>query len=347
MKLSTVKKAVVAAINTQTPVMLQGAPGVGKSDIIREVAKELGYRVIDIRLSQLDPVDLRGIPSVKDGTTTWNVPGFLPQDPNEKVLIFLDEINSAPQAVQAAAYQLVLDRKLGEYELPDNVVLVAAGNRTTDKAIVNQMATPLKNRFMHVAVDVDYQDWCNWALSAQINPMIIAFQRYNNGKYLHEMLAAEVETDSKRREAMMNNLRVNNSFATPRTWAYASRFMNLGLDDGMLRIVLQGCIGEVAATEFIGYNKYWSQIPDLDRVVKEPKKVATPVDQIVCYAVAMALVPRANVETFENIMVYLARMSDEYTVVFLKDISRAKPELMSEPTFMDWVDKVGADLLLG
>ena len=347
MKLSTVKSAVMAAIATQTPVMLQGAPGVGKSDIIREVADELGFRVIDIRLSQLDPVDLRGIPSVTNGTTTWNVPAFLPKDPDEKVLIFLDEINSAPQAVQAAAYQLVLDRKLGEYELPKNVVLVAAGNRTTDKAIVNQMATPLKNRFMHLKVDVNYQDWCNWALSAGIDPMIIAFQRYNNGKYLHEMLAAETETDAKKRAQMTDNLRVNNAFATPRTWAYASRFMKQGLDNAMIRVVLEGCIGEVATTEFMGYNKYWSQIPDLDKVVKEPKKVNVPDNQIVCYAVAMALVPRADKDTLENIMTYLGRMSDEYMVVFLKDVSRAKPELLMEPVFTEWVDKVGSDLLLG
>lgn len=249
--------------------------------------------------------------------------------------------------MQAAAYQLVLDRKLGEYELPESTVLIAAGNRTTDKAIVNQMATPLKNRFMHLAIDVDYQDWCNWALTAGIDPMIIAFQRYNNGKYLHEMLAAETETDEKRRTQMLNNLRVNNSFATPRTWAYASRFTKLGLDANMLRIALQGCIGEVATTEFIGYNKYWSQIPDLDGVVKEPKKAPVPTDQVVCYAVALALVPRTTKETFDNVMTYLSRMSDEYTVVFLKDVYRAKPEILEHESFNEWVDKIGAELLLG
>ena len=140
MRPSQVTQALEYLIKAKQPVMLHGSPGVGKSQVVKQVADKLGIEMIDLRLSQLDPVDLRGVPSVDKikvgktevGKTNWNVPSFLPTEGNG--ILFLDEINSAAQATQAAAYQLVLDRKLGDYELPSGWAMVAAGNRSTDRA---------------------------------------------------------------------------------------------------------------------------------------------------------------------------------------------------------------------
>ena len=184
MRPSQVTQALEYLIKAKQPVMLHGSPGVGKSQVVKQVADKLGIEMIDLRLSQLDPVDLRGVPSVDKtkvgktevGKTNWNVPSFLPTE--GKGILFLDEINSAAQATQAAAYQLVLDRKLGDYELPDGWAMVAAGNRSTDRAIVNAMSTALKNRFTHLNYEVNNEDWCEWALTHNIAIEVLGFIRF-------------------------------------------------------------------------------------------------------------------------------------------------------------------------
>ena len=178
MRPSQITAALGYLIDANQPVMLHGSPGVGKSDVVRQIAKQRGIELIDLRLSQLDPVDLRGVPSVdtKKHITSWNTPSFLPTD--GEGILFLDEINSAAQATQAAAYQLVLDRKLGDYVMPPGWAIIAAGNRSTDRAIVNQMSTALKNRFTHLNYEVNNDDWCDWALRSNIAVEVLGFIRF-------------------------------------------------------------------------------------------------------------------------------------------------------------------------
>ena len=142
-----------------------GSPGVGKSSIIGQLARSLNLALRDIRALLLDPVDLRGLPYVADGRSKWATPEFLPQE--GAGILLLDELNSAPAMVQAAFYQLILDRRLGEYTLPDGWVIIAAGNRDGDRAHTTRMPTPLRNRFVHLEFEVDAQEWSEWAISAQ------------------------------------------------------------------------------------------------------------------------------------------------------------------------------------
>ena len=148
-----------------TPVMMWGPPGVGKSQMVAQVAEKHGVPVIDIRLSQMEPSDLRGIPFRSGEHVEWAVPAMLPDAERHGVegILFLDEITSAPPSVSAAAYQLILDRRLGEYRVPDGWAIFAAGNRQGDRGVTYSMPAPLANRFSHFEVDVNLDDWVAWA----------------------------------------------------------------------------------------------------------------------------------------------------------------------------------------
>jgi MoxR-like ATPase len=159
------KASVRKCLKINRPIFLWGAPGIGKSDIIKQLGDELGREVIDIRLPLWEPTDIKGIPFFNPETKTmeWGPPSELPMDPDSKAIIFLDELNAAPPAVQAAAYQLVLNRRVGTYVLPKGVSIVAAGNRETDKGVTYRMPAPLANRFLHLELKVNFDDWQEWA----------------------------------------------------------------------------------------------------------------------------------------------------------------------------------------
>ena len=143
--------------------LVWGPPGIGKSDIAREVAADLGMTYIDVRALLLDPVDLRGIPWRDGNTTRWAPPEFLPpQDSSDDFLLNLEELASAPPMVQAALYQLVLDRAIGEYQLPPGAKIMACSNRESDRAVVNKMSTALASRFIHLDATISVEDWIDW-----------------------------------------------------------------------------------------------------------------------------------------------------------------------------------------
>src|SRR5476649_1729324 len=177
MKASQILNALRTLVRTRQPVFIWGEPGLGKSSLVKELAADLSIPLQDVRALLLDPVDLRGLPFLgPDGRSKWPTPDFLPQGGSG--ILFLDELNAAPAMVQASCYQLVLDRKLGEYVLPDGWSIVAAGNRDSDRAVTSRMPTPLRNRFVHLDFEVDIQEWSAWAIQAKIRPEVIAFLRF-------------------------------------------------------------------------------------------------------------------------------------------------------------------------
>ena len=154
------KRAIRKAISTRRPVFLWGPPGIGKSDLVKQIGEDAGREVIDVRLALWEPTDIKGIPyyNAEQGKMVWAPPAELPTDPESTAVIFLDELNSAPPAVQAAAYQLILNRKVGTYVLPKGVDIVAAGNREGDRGVTYRMPAPLANRFVHLEMKVDFDD---------------------------------------------------------------------------------------------------------------------------------------------------------------------------------------------
>ena len=166
---SGAKKSLRKAFKNKRPIFLWGPPGIGKSDIIKQLGDELDAHVIDVRLSLWEPTDIKGIPYFDSNTSkmVWAPPSELPDaemaSQHKTIILFLDEMNSAAPSVQAAAYQLVLNRRVGTYHLPDNVVLVAAGNRESDKGVTYRMPAPLANRFLHLELKHNFDDWQEWA----------------------------------------------------------------------------------------------------------------------------------------------------------------------------------------
>lgn len=340
MRPSQILASLNCLIDAQQPAMLHGSPGVGKSDVIRQLAKARGLELIDLRLSQLDPVDMRGVPSVdaKKKITSWNVPSFLPTE--GKGILFLDEINSAAQATQAAAYQLVLDRKLGDYTLPEGWSVIAAGNRTTDRAIVNQMSTALKNRFTHLNYEVNNDDWCEWALRSNIAVEVLGFIRFR------PMLLNEFEqrNDSKEERERMQRLKNAQAFATPRSWEFLSRVVAQQPPKDLEYELYSGIVGEGCAAEFMGYLKYYRDLPNLDALLMAPDKTEVPEAPATLYALATGLATKATPDNLERVVKYALRMPAEFQVLLMKDAIVRDNQLTNTKAFNEWAIK-NADVM--
>ena len=245
------RRSIMQAFKVKRPIFLWGPPGIGKSDLVSEITKELGGYMIDLRLGQMEPTDIRGIPFYnKDtGLMDWAPPIDLPsaelaaQYPH--VVLFLDELNSAAPAVQAAAYQLILNRRVGKYVLPDNVVMIAAGNRESDKGVTYRMPTPLANRFIHQEVKVDFTSWLDWAVVNNIHKDVVG--------YLSFAKQDIYDFDSKS---------ASRAFATPRTWTFVSELLDDDkLDDETAINLISGTIGEGLAVKFAAHRKIASRLP--------------------------------------------------------------------------------------
>src|SRR6516225_5825786 len=268
-------------VEEQQPVFIWGSPGTGKSSVVNQLAIELGIALRDIRALLLDPVDLRGLPFVgKDGRSQWATPEFLPQD--GEGILFLDELNAAPAMVQASCYQLVLDRKVGEYTLPEGWAIVAAGNRDSDRAATNRMPTPLRNRFVHIDFEVDLQEWCEWAIQNGIRPEVIAFLRFRP-----ELLSA-FDRDQ-------------NAFPSPRSWEIVSRILASSPDKAIEHELFAGAVGQGAATEFSGFLRMFRELPNIDAILMNPQREPVPEAAAAQYAVASALAQCASDLNFDRV----------------------------------------------
>lgn len=247
------------------PVFIWGPPGIGKSDIVHQIGEDWGVEdVLDIRLLLLEPTDLRGIPyrDPDSNTMQWSQPGELPpSNTDSRYIIFLDELTAAPQSVQAAAYQLVLDRKVGTYDLPPNAMIVAAGNRVKDNGVAHKMPTPLANRFIHFTLDTNFNDWLEWAVNNRVHSDVIGFL----GQFKNKLN----QFDPKSQDV---------AFATPRSWKYVSDKLysaeQLGKTNGdTVRSLVAGCVGEGIATEFVQHREVAHKLPSpsdvLDGKVKD------------------------------------------------------------------------------
>ena len=297
MRPSQLKLALHAAFKTNRPIMIHGSPGIGKSDIVDQVRQEAGFEHLeDLRLSQLDQVDLRGVPSVtKDGITTWNPPEFLKLPP--KSVLFLDEINSAAAGVMAAAYQLVLNRRIGNLILPNDCRIVCAGNLSTDFSMVNQMPAALKNRMTHVTLEVHNDDWNEWALRSEIHESVIAFLRFRP-TLLNEFDHQSAKSKESKQKA--RNMREATAFATPRTWEMMSDYLVTDCVPREIEYeVITGIVGEAAAAEFTAFQQHYRDLPDIDACLNNPTKAKVPKEPPTLYALATAMACKAALTTWD------------------------------------------------
>jgi hypothetical protein len=326
MKASNITKVVSSLIDKKLPVFIWGAPGIGKSSIVKQISKDKELEFLDLRLSLLDPTDLKGIPffnaDTKEGV--WAKPSFLPSKPNSKGILFLDEINTAPPAVQASAYQLILDRRVGEYELPEGWSIVAAGNRENDRGVVYKMPPPLANRFVHFEMEVDFDDWKAWAYSSKIESTIIAYIAYDKS-----MLFTFDATSNEK------------SFATPRSWEYVDSIVKSDIEADLMLDSISGAVGREAAIGYLSFKKVMNDLPDLNAILDGSLKELEVDDSKVVMALAIglvnALLENKNDTYIDNVLKFSLQLPGEFSIMLVKDMQQNAIDVEGSKEWGEWV----------
>lgn len=324
MQYSDIKNIIstLANMGTSRPIYVEGPPGVGKTALAYAVADELEepHEVTIFRPSLRDPVDLMGVPHVDKATneTHWSPPHELSRLRTGRHLLVIDELPQAPTMMQNALAGLMLDRFVGELVLGDDVIVMATGNRTRDKAGANRIVSQLGNRVMRLEMDVSPDDWQEWALDRGIDPMMIAFLRFKPG------LLFDFDPD-----------RFTN--ATPRAWEFAHD-IPADLPSHQYLSALSGVVGEGAATEYVAFRRMADRLPNIDRIVADPAHAEIPEGAEVMYACTAALVARTSVDNFPSLLQYVERMPSDYQVLYIKNVTQnpALHGVMQHKSFTAW-----------
>lgn len=325
-------------------VFLWGPPGTGKSQAVRQIAAHLEMdchvtvRLTDVRLLLFSPIDLRGVPvaDVKHEFTDWLKPRIFEMPPDESVvnLLFLDELSSAPQSVQAAAYQICLDRRIGEHLLPPNCIVIAAGNRTTDQSVSYRMPKALCNRMMHFSVCPNYSSWRRWALTGGIDSRIISYLGFDNSRLCVEPGTSDL------------------AYPTPRSWEFVSTLLQT-VDQEPQRIhhLIAACVGNDAAYEFETYCTGVLYTPPVEDILAG-RCTQIPQTHDVLYALLTSLVSYISrnrdalgVNELDHVLAYVQRLPADFIAAFMQDLSGIeglKGKLVRSRIFQEWASKEGA-----
>ena len=317
------------AVTAGYPAMIWGGPGIGKADIPNQVAAQMGMNIIDFRANLFDPVDVRGIPYLAQATpestkyTSWAVPDVFPiaERDGDRGILFIDELPTAPPATQNAFLQLLLNRKLGDYELPVGWAIVCAGNRLTDSAAVYQMPSPVRNRLAHYELEPIIDDWVQWAHTNNINSDVIAFVQYRPG------LLSSFDADEY-------------AFPTPRAWSMVSRKLSkANTDNDRLFYGVASLVGDGAAGEFVAFKEIANKLPDIDAIIADPSKYKRDDNPALLYALATAVAARASEDKMANIMKLADKLVVEYQVVLVKGCLARDRDLRQNPDVRKWITK--------
>jgi hypothetical protein len=318
-------------------VLITGAPGVGKSDIVEQAARAAGADLILSHPVVSDPTDAKGLPWTDgDGGATFLPFGELKQAiaATQPTVWFLDDLGQASPAVQASYMQLLLARRVNGHVLPSCITFVAATNRRTDRAAVSGILEPVKSRFVIVELEPNLDDWCTWAISAGIRPEVIAYIRLRP----EHLSAFEPSAD------------ITNS-PTPRTWATASRMLCLGLEKSVETAALCGSVGESHGMEFVAFLRMYQDLPSIDAILIDPDNAIIPSEPGTLYAVTTGLATRVNVQTFGRIARYAQRIVDngngEFGALLLRDCIKRDPDVQQTPEFVRLVSSELGKLISG
>lgn len=307
--------------------MLTGSPGMGKSAIVKDIAETYNLKLIDLRLSQCDPTDLMGFPSIQGQRA-----GYLPMetfplegDPIPEGysgwLLFLDEFNSASIAVQAAGYKLILDRMVGQKNLHKHVAVVCAGNLETDGAIVNPMSTAMQSRLAHLELVTDVNQWLDWAYENGIHRFITSYIKFKPGN----LYAFSPDHTDK-------------TYACSRTWEFANRVLKVtDTDDKDLLPMLAGVLSEGVAREFIGFTKIDKDLPKITQIMESPNSIRVPDEPSVLFALTGSISHHANKDNLAPLITYIKRLPKEFQVVTLRETVRRQKELVGHPAMQEWI----------
>lgn len=332
------------------PVMVWGAPGVGKSTIVKSLAKEMGIGFVDVRLAQMESIDIRGLPLPdKDAhCVQWLPSSIFPRDNTKGGIIFLDELSAAPKDVQVASYELILDRQLGGgdvYKVPSKWVIVAAGNRSCDRAVSTTMSSALANRMMHLEIEANAEDWVLWAVAHDIHPSVVGFINFKP-----KMLAS------------LDDQNLERGFPTPRSWERVSEMCKVLKNETLLKKAVYGLVGVSAGQQFMEFHKIAAQMENvLDMMLDPSKKVVVPTRDDLKYAMTSAMVyhiwkgkDKADTEKrvagFLRISMFLppafATMAMKAARIGTEAVkaTEAVMTLMRHPSYKDWRAKFGQNI---
>lgn len=339
MKISTqhAPELLMDVLKAQLVPMLTSSPGVGKSSIAKAIALKHNLKVIDVRLSQCDPTELLGFPSINaDRTKCGYVPMTTFPIKKDKVpdgyagwLLLLDEFNSAPLSVQAAAYKIVLDREIGEFDLHEKVAIIAAGNLATDKAITNRLSTAMQSRMIHLELETNAKVWTVWAAANNIDFRINAYMSYKP-EQLH---AFDPNHDDV-------------TFPCPRTWEFVSKIIKdwKEIELGKMAI-LAGTVGEAAAREFFAFCQIFGKLPKIQEIMSNPKTAAMPTEPSRLYAVTGLLSHNITIGNIDNLMDYILRLGKEFQVITIQNALKKDKRLLKEKSIKEWVKHNAQELM--
>lgn len=326
MKPSQVLEATNYLVQLKRPGFIWGPPGVGKSDIVAAVAKTRDIQLIDIRMSLMAPTDIQGFPVFDRESNTMR---FVPLDqlPRDgEGILFLDEMNSATQATQAAGYQLILNRSIGAYNLPPGWAIIAAGNRAGDRAVVHNMPSALANRFVHLEMEADHIEWDQWAAQNDVSSLTRAFIRFRPG-LLHSF---NPDTNEK-------------AFPTPRSWVFADQVMGNSAEQKLSPSVrmqlIQGAVGKAAGGEYLAFCDIAASLPSVSEVNMNPETAPLPVEPAAQYAIVTALEKATTVSSFERLMKYITRMSTEFQTLYVRGVVTTQRDITRLDHYTAWVVK--------
>ena len=326
-KASQAISMIVKFIKARLVPMLQGSPGTGKSSIIYAIAKEHRLKVIDLRLSQCDPTDLLGFPNISGKRAsylpmdTFPIEGDAIPEGYAGWLLFLDEMNSASIAVQAAAYKLILDGMVGSHLLHKNVAVVCAGNLETDNAIVNPMSTAMQSRLVHLELVSDVPEWLDWAYANNIDHRITSYIKWKPGN----LYAFSPDHTDK-------------TYACNRTWEFANRVMKVTEDGDTDRLpMLAGTISEGVAREFLGFCKIEQDLPKITKIIENPDLIKVPDEPSILFALTGAIGQNANTTNLGQLMKFVTRLPKEFQVVALRELVRRNKSSMAHPSIQNWI----------
>lgn len=319
-----------------------GPPGVGKSESVYQFADEFSamtgkkVNVHDVRLLLFSPVDLRGVPVADKNRefTNWLKPQIFNMEEGEEVvnILFLDELSAAPQSVESAAYQICLDRKVGEHKLPENCIVIAAGNRVTDQSVSYKMPKALCNRLIHFNIECDYMSWRKWAVENGISEKVISYLAFDSSRLCTEPGSSEL------------------AYPTPRSWSFVSNYLNTVNDNPQkIHNLIAGCIGEGNAIEFEAYCKGIGTIPDINEILLG-RCCEYPKSHDTLYALISGLVSTlynkegsVSDEEMENVFRYVLRFPKDFIELFVTDLKNVKginKKLITCKSFQSWLNSI-------
>lgn len=324
MRMQQLKTTLAVAHSINRPFIIWGAPGGGKSSAVHQYAESVGLPVLDWRLTLMDAVDMRGTPREHDGLTHWAPPAELPHDSKSKGILFIDELAQARTEVKNVAAMLVLERRIGEWKLPEGWWICSASNRMGDAAGTSPMPTHLNNRFWHGELDINLDDWLAWADAADIDYRTVAYLRYRP--------TALMSFDPRSKEA---------AFASPRSWHLSSDMLKdldarslLKEDPTLVGEWFAGAVGKAYGHEFVGFLRTMASLVSIDQIFLDPENAPVSGDPSISYALATALALHVDRNKIDAAFTYMRRIGKEHSFVFAKKVENVQPNLRKTKAFV-------------